>query len=98
MVMSSGCYFGQNSDEINSFMPLYGDLHRHYVTNKVVKKEKIHIQPLGEFMAGYCEEGQVAIFFISSKLSELDDCRQIGSMLSKYVREEDNHLWLHKFV
>ena len=35
-------------------MPLYGELHHHYMAHKTGKKEKIHIQPLGEFMGGYC--------------------------------------------
>lgn len=56
------------------------------------------MQPLGGFMGGYCEEGGVVIFFIGSQLCELEDCRQIGAMLSKYVKEEDGNLWLHRFV
>ena len=55
MVMSSGRYFGVNSEEINQYMPLYGDLHKHYTTHKTGKKEKVHVQPLDNFMGGYCE-------------------------------------------
>ena len=55
MVMSSGRYFGVNSEEINQYLPLYGDLHKHYTTYKTGKKEKVHVQPLDNFMVGYCE-------------------------------------------
>jgi hypothetical protein len=35
------------------------------------KKERVHVQPFGELMGGYCEEGGVAIFFIGAEMSEL---------------------------
>lgn len=97
MLMSQGAYFGQNSTEILELSPLYGELHQHYVSHKR-KKEKYHLQPLGEFMGGYCEEGPVVIFFIGTALAEMEDCRQIGSALSRFVREEEANLWLQKIV
>jgi hypothetical protein len=38
MVMSSGCYFGQNDSEFRQYIPLYGELHHHYATHKTGKK------------------------------------------------------------
>ena len=58
----------------------------------------MHVQPLGDYYGGYCEEGGVAIFFIGSGLCELEDCRQMGAMLSRFVKEEDGNLWIHRFV
>jgi hypothetical protein len=56
----------------------------------------VHVQPLGEYVGGYCEESGAAIFFIGSGLCELDDCRVIGVALSRYAKEEESTLWLHK--
>lgn len=53
---------------------------------------------MGEYVGGYCEESNVAIFFIAGGLAELEDCRVIGVALSRYVKEEEGNLWLHKFV
>ena len=47
-------------------------------------------------MGGYCEEGNVGIFFIAGELSEMEDCRAIGLALCKYVREEEGSLWMQR--
>ena len=50
-------------------MPLYGELLQHYATHRTGKKEKVHIQPLGQLVGGYCEESGVVVFFLGAGLS-----------------------------
>ena len=47
-------------------------------------------------MGGYCEEGNVSVFFIGGGLSEMEDCRAIGLALCRFVKEEETTLWMLK--
>lgn len=98
MVMSNGNYFGQNEKDFNNYLPVYAELERLLLTRQQSKREKLHIQPIGEYMAGFQEESGFAIFFICSTLAEIDDCRSVLSALSRYGKEYEGTLWISKFV
>lgn len=55
---------------------------------KHYRKEKLHVQTIKEYMAGYYEEGSICIFFIISKLSDLEEAKNVLNAILKLMKEE----------
>jgi hypothetical protein len=68
------------------------------LTRQQTKREKVHIQPIGDFMAGFQEEGGFSILFICSTLAEMDDCRGVLQGLARYAKEFEGALWISRFI
>ena len=84
--------------EFSTYLHIYAELERIILTRQQTKREKLLIQPIKEYMAGYQEENGFAIFFICSTLAEIDDCRMVVQALSRYAKDTEGILWISRFT
>jgi len=88
LVQSKGNCFGYNVErDYLKYLGVYGELYECYLKTGHNRKEKLHVQTLGDYLCGYYEDGDVLIMFIMAVIMDLEECKSVISSILKFVKE-----------